>query len=206
MKRCTQCQKDYPLQNFRRLHRAKIRTMQTCNSCAPPKRLGQMTPKERQLALQTTHRNHSPMFIERLNAAAKARRSETLSRAMVQVHAKRRSDNWDKAIIKPMRDEHRWARDTLKRYKASTNTTTKYQAHIPFFETYYALITRILETLSAKATLPTAPTKPSKEDTNPRTYITDNELQNLKALYADCIPIPGARPAREPWFLSWREN
>ena len=206
MKRCIYCQIERPISAFRRYSYRKVREMPSCNLCVPPKKLSNMSPKEREIALQTTHRNTSPVLVARLNERDKARKSETLSRRITTHNLGRRRANWDTAILRNARAEHRWAYSTHLRYRTQLQQgNAQRQPHVDFFEEYLKILKYMVQTIEFKATRPNAPLTPTQEECNPRNYITSAEYLKLKTLYANCSPIPGTRTAREPWFLFWRE-
>lgn len=206
MKTCIYCQIERPLSAFRRYSHRKVREMPSCNLCVPLKRLSNMTPREREVALKTTHRNHSPALVARLNERDAAQKKQTLSHKMTTVNLRRRKENWGNAILRNVRDEYHWAYSSHLRYKAqATEGNAQRQPYADFFDEYRQILKGLVQTVEFKSTRPNAPLNPTQEECNPRNYITAAEYLKLKTLYAKCTPIPGTRPAREPWFLFWRE-
>lgn len=206
MKTCSHCQIERPLRAFRRYSHRKVREMPTCNVCVPPKTLSDMTPQEREQALKTSHRSASPSLVARLNERDKARKRQTLSHKLTAVNIRRRKENWGNAILGSARNEHRWAYTTLMRYQAQLQEGNAMRApYAIFFDEYQQILKRLVQEIEFKSTRPNTPLNPTEEERNPRNYITPTEYLKLKTLYAQCAPIPGTRPAREPWFLSWRE-
>lgn len=206
MKTCIYCQIERPLSAFRRYHHRKVRQMPSCNLCVPPKTLSDMTPHQREVALQTTHRNHSPALVARLNERDKANKRETLSRKLTAVQMRRRKDAWDAAILGNARQEQRWAYTAHFRHKAQLSEGNAVRMpYAIFFDEYQKILKRMVQEIEFKSTRPNAPLNPTEEERNPRNYVTPTEYLKLKTLYSDCTPIPGTRTARDPWFLYWRE-
>lgn len=220
MKVCTRCGQARPLINFRRFSRGKMREKPDCNVCAPPKTLAQMSEKERHRALSTTHRTSSPAFIDRLNRNAKARKAERISVKIRSHKAKTRTSNWGNAILKQARAEVKWAGACLLRYRKEvgalgldldlgTSVPVSDAPHprapyVEFFSVYTTLIRRMVGGIECDMHKTTA-LRPAPEQADPLHYITKAEIQTLRRLYSECLPIRGTRPAREPWFLYWRE-
>lgn len=211
MKVCARCGHARPLIEFRRFSRGKVRERPDCNVCSPPKTLAQMSEKERHRALLTTHRTTSPAFIERLNRNAKARKAERLSVKIRSHKAKERERNWCDAILKQARVEVKWAGACLLRYRkvmdgvgVEVGEKSPRAPYVAFFAAYTAHLKRMVGEIEDAMRRSTA-LRPTPEQSSPLTYTDYTTKQTLRALYAQCLPIPGARTAREPWLLYWRE-
>lgn len=200
---CPVCQRTQPLRQFRRIRRGKSRLHTLCNTCDPPKTLKQMTKRERLNALATTHKHISPTYVLSISDREKAHHDASVRPAKaLRQWARARRVGWDEAVLKKMKKELHWARKAMQRYARNQE---KYGERIKFLGKYWTTLKYIREQMEVESKRFNTPTIPTPDQANPRTYITKEEYHDLKTNYAVQYLIPGAYPAREPWFLSWQD-
>ncbi len=202
---CPVCQRTQPLRQFRRVRRGKSRLCSVCNTCDPPKTLKRMTKRERLNAIATTHKHISVAYILGISDREKAHHNASVRPAQaLRRWAKERQAGWDDAVLRQMRQEMHWVRQAIQRYAKNQE---KFGERIKFFAQYWTALKNIREQMEVESKRFNTLTKPTPEQTNPRTYITKEEHHALKTNYATQYQIPGTRfaPTREPWLLSWQE-
>lgn len=204
--RCIYCARDLPMHRFRRWSHGKSRLKPYCTLCVPPKTLKQMSKAEREHALLTSHRNWSPQFVKDMGEREREHYLNTvLPEAALRAKQHERTHNWDSALLDRLREEHRWAKAASLRYSTKAQEDERYIPFHIFYAQYTSILARIKDEAYARSVIKGAPVKPTVEQINPLTYITPQEHTNLRYLYSQCTPIPGARAARDPWFLYWRQ-
>lgn len=200
-KRCTSCREELSPALFRRWRGDKIATHSVCNRCAPPRKLTDMTPKQRLNAMARGLPYATPTLVMQMNEREKQRfHREVLAQHKYAHNQALRRANWNAAITDAVRKELRWAR-RVNGTSVSHNFGESFSpGYTPsFFHEYSTLLKRMVDILSRKPLIKGAPLKPTMEEANPATYIPTHTKLNLLALYAEERPITRRTPAILAW-------
>lgn len=207
--RCALCSRDLPMRFFRRWVGRKLRLEDSCNACCPPKPYKAMTKRERINARSTSHARVSPAYLDAIDRREREHfKNSVMPDRSYAAHSRTRRENWNAGLLDAVRDEFKWATNNHLRYRSmvAKKNQAEYQPYVAFYKYYADLLKKIRDTATPKSKLKGTPIRPSINDLNPTTYITEQEHAELKYLYSECKPIPGKRSAaREPWFFCWQQ-
>lgn len=223
---CPECTAERPLNDFRRWRGAHRVLHEVCNVCRPERKLSEMNDREREAAIAL--RKPEMHAIERAQRAVDYRRKVNAGDAMRRTTHLRKLErirNWNEAIGDAVREELETA--TRKR-DAYLNMAADYRdpnpaqrpspaksaanvrfgiwaadSWVPFYSLYVEILTRIKEEIKHRAHKMGAPIKPTEEESKLETYITPQEMIELKDLYSKGEVIPGIR-SRIPWVIEGR--
>lgn len=223
---CPECTAERPLNDFRRWRGAHRVLHEVCNVCRPERKLSEMNDREREAAIAL--RKPEMHAIERAQRAVDYRRKVNAGDAMrrtTHIRKLERIRNWNAAIGDAVREELETA--TRKR-DAYLNMAADYRdpnpaqrpspaksaanvrfgiwaadSWVPFYSLYVEILTRIKEEIKHRAHTLGAPIKPTEEESKLETYITPQEMIELKDLYSKGEVIPGIR-SRIPWVIEGR--
>ena len=225
---CPECTAERPLQQFRRWHGAHRVLHEVCNVCQPERKLNEMSDREREAAIAL--RKPERYARERAERAAQYRKKLRAGDAMrrtTHIRKLERIRNWNAAIGDAVREELDSAirkRDSYlnlsalynnppdnPKYAPSPAQTAARMRHgywaadtwVPFYSLYVEILTRVKEVIKSKAHTLGAPIKPTEEETKLETYITPEEIIELKDRYSKGAVIPGVRH-RRPWVIEGR--
>lgn len=195
---CLECREALPPALFRRWRGEKIVTHSVCNRCAPPKKLSEMTPKQRLNAMARKQALATPTLVMQMNEREKQRfRREVLAQHKYAHNQTLRRAHWNAAITDAVRKELRWARSQGR--GSAYGTKRPINSGESFFPAYIALLKRMVDILSRKPLIKGAPIKPTMEEANPATYIPAHTRVQLLELYAQEKPVT----RRSPAILAW---
>lgn len=221
---CPECTAERPLKDFRRWHGAHRTLHEVCNVCRPEKKLNEMSDREREAAIAL--RQPERYARERAERAAQYRKKLRAGDAMrrtTHIRKLERIRNWNAAIGDAVREELETAirkRDAYQNLSAVYNDPNpKYppsraqvaarmrfgcwaaDTWLPFYSLYVEILTRVKDVIKSKAHTLGAPIKPTEEETKLETYITPEEIIELKDRYSKGAVIPGVRH-RIPWVVN----
>lgn len=208
-RRCVLCSRDLPVRFFRRWWGGKLRLQDSCNACHPPKTYKEMTKRERINARSTSHNRVSAVYLDAIDRREREHfKNSVMPDRTYAAHSRTRRENWGKGLLNAARQEFKWAYNHALRYRemVAGKGQTEYAPYAAFFSYYTEVLRKIRDNATIKSKLRGTPIKPSINDLNPTTYITEQEHAKLRYLFAQCTPIPGRRnAARSPWFISWQQ-
>lgn len=223
---CPECTADRPLKDFRRWHGAYRTLHEVCNVCRPERKLSDMNEREREATIAL--RKPSIEAIERAQRAADYRKRLMVGDAMRRTNHIRKLErirNWNEAIGDAVREElitatrkrddfinmaadyhNPNAKAPLSRAVAASRVRFGCWAAdswIPFYSLYVEILTRVKGEIKHRAHTRGALIKPTEEETKLETYITPEEMIELKDRYSRGTVIPGIR-SRTPWIIEGR--
>ncbi len=223
---CPECAAERPLRDFRRWHGAYRVLHEVCNVCRPERKLSEMSDRERTDVINL--RQLSYRAIERINRSVEYRKRLSRSDAMRRSTHMRKLDrirNWNAAIGDAVREELETAnrkRDSYRNMaslyndpnpkihlsRAQTAARLRHGAWaadtwIPFYTRYAEILERVRDQIKYRANIVGNSITPTEEETKLETYITPEEILELKNLYTQGTVIPGVRH-RIPWVIEGR--
>lgn len=223
---CPECTAERPLNDFRRWRGAHRVLHEVCNVCRPERKLSEMNDREREATISL--RRPAMHAIERAQRAVDYRRKVNAGDAMRRTTHRRKLErirNWNAAVADAVREELETAirkRDAYlhmaadyrdpnpaqppSRAKSAANVRFGIWAAdswIPFYSLYVSILSRVRDEIKHRAHILGAPIKPTEEETKLETYITPQEMIELKDLYSKGEVIPGLR-SRIPWVIEGR--
>ena len=223
---CPECTAERPLNDFRRWRGAHRVLHEVCNVCRPERKLSEMNDREREAAIAL--RKPEMHAIERAQRAVDYRRKVNAGDAMRRTTHLRKLErirNWNEAIGDAVREELETAarkRDAYLNMAADYRDPNPAQrpspaksaanvrfgiwaadSWVPFYSLYVEILTRIKEEIKHRAHKLGTPIKPTEEESKLETYITPQEMIELKDLYSKGEVIPGIR-SRIPWVIEGR--
>ena len=223
---CPECTVERPLKDFRRWRGAHRVLHEVCNVCQPERKLNEMSDREREAAIAL--RQPERYARERAERAAEYRKKLRAGDAMRRTTHRRRLErirNWNAAIGDALREELTTAvrkRDAYlnlaalysnppdnPKYAPSPRQTAARVRYgywaadtwVPFYSLYVSILSRVNEVIKSKAHTSGTPVNPTEEETKLETYITPEEIIELKDLYSRGTVIPGVRH-RVPWVIN----
>ena len=223
---CPECATERPLQAFRRWRGAHRVLHEVCNFCSPERKLSEMSEQDRIAAINL--RKPEMYAIERAKRAVEYRKRIMAGDAMRRSTHMRKLDrirNWNAAIGDAVREELETAnrkRDSYRNMaslyndpnpkihlsRAQTAARLRHGAWaadtwIPFYTRYAEILERVRDQIKYRANIVGNPINPTEEETKLETYITPEEMIELKDLYSKGEVVPGVRQ-RIPWVIEGR--
>lgn len=204
LRRCPQCGVDKRLVSFRRFAQIgagagmKRVLHDTCNDCEPEPNLSEMTPAQRERAVEADNPKARALVVEVMNDKERAELAGMRTRQRIQYHAKQRRAAWREAIGRQISDELEWARRGLASARRAEDS-----AWADFFEAYCQVLRAAQERVATEANKRFTRVKPTPEQARPEAWIDASTRASLRRLYAQCRPISGRRMYRDPWCLEW---
>lgn len=191
---CPECGITRPLREFRKWWGSKRLLRTLCRVCEPEKSLEELTPEQRQQALDNQRAYATPTRVANLNAneadATRRRRSTSAKRR----HSVARTQAWA-PLLHIFRTELDWCRKgRLGKYAT--------QPHQDFFDAYEAALTDALARAKAKRGNSTS----TSQVPPPEAFMFPETRASLARLYAATSAAGKRRLSRDPAFIEWERN
>jgi hypothetical protein len=189
---CPGCDRALRLHEFRKWWGSKRLLRTLCISCEPEKALEDMTPWERERAVDNQRPYATPMRVARLNEAEVQAERRRRSTGATRRHSQARTQAWA-PVLRVLRAERAWCQKNL--------LSPASPAWAAFFSAYETALADALRKAMARK----AGTRSTTEVPEAHTFLYPETYRNLRALYGQCRPMPGRRLYRDPLCLAWSE-
>lgn len=188
---CPGCARTLPLREFRKWWGSKRLLRTLCRVCEPEKTLEELTPEQRQQALDNERAYATPARVERLNEADAMAQRQRRSTGAKRRHKEARMQAWT-PMLHIFRTELDWCRKgKLAKYLSPER--------LVFFEAYEAALNAALHLAKHKRATSTSTTQVP----HPKEFMFPETRASLARLYAACAASRGRRLSRDPVFLDW---
>lgn len=188
---CPECGITRPLREFRKWWGSKRLLRTLCRVCEPEKTLEELTPEQRQQALDNERAYATPARVERLNDADAMAQRQRRSTGAKRRHSAARTQAWA-----PMLHIFRMELDWCRKGKLAKYLSPE---RLVFFEAYEAALTDALSRAKTKRANSTSTTQVP----HPKEFMFPETRASLARLYAACAASRGRRLSRDPVFLDW---
>lgn len=190
---CPGCDRALRLHEFRKWWGRKRLLRTLCIACEPERSLEDMTPEERERAVDNQRAYATPMRVARLNEAEVQAERRRRSSGAKRRHSLARTQAWA-PTLRVLRAERAWCQKNL--------LVPASPAWAAFFAAYStALSDALRKAMVAKRQSSSTTTVPQ-----PRAFLYPETYRRLRELYGQCRPLPGRRMYRDPLCLSWGEE
>lgn len=214
---CEKCGRTFLLVHFRRWHGGKRQLFLTCNACKPELAFNEMTKLQQQEAIQAGRIN--PLVAQTYQITTEDRRRARLSGIQLRRRTAERRKGWDEVLFNPIRAELTWAGHALNTCVRGQQMQAQYLPDVPptpavaaiyarwqeFFESYIGVLKDMRYRARSRLGIARGgKLNPTPEELSPTTYVFPETLGALRRMYSECRPLPGRKPFREPWLISWK--
>lgn len=188
---CPECGITRPLRDFRKWWGGKRLLRTLCCVCEPEKSLEELTPVQRQQALDSQRSYATPTRIANLKESEAQAQRQRRSTGAKRRHSEARTQAWA-----PMLHIFRTELDWCRKGKLAKLLSPE---RLVFFEAYESALNAALQLAKHKRAHSTSTTLVPE----PKEFMFPETRASLARLYAACAASRGRKLSRDPVFLDW---